>query len=583
MLDLKIARGILVDGSGGEGTVGDVGIAGGTIVAVGKVDEPARRVVDAEGALVVPGFLDLHTHYDGQAVWDAALAPSSWHGVTTVLMGNCGVGFAPLRPGDADRLVRLMEGVEEIPGTVLYEGLDWRWESFADYLGRLDAQPHAIDVATQVPHDPVRLYVMGDRAARQEAATAEDVAAMQAVVKGALAAGAFGFSTGRTDTHRTSDGLDTPGAVAARDELVALASVLKDVGYRVLQAVSDFDMFKGPQHFDPEFDVLEAMARAAGRPLTLSTMERLGFPDQWKQIAARVERARGAGLDLRMQIAPRGVGVLNGLRTTLNLFVAKPTYRALMHLPHAELVAELRKPEVRARILGEPFLKMREVDPAAPPQIDQAIGMLDMIVFRMFSLGDPPNYEPTVDQSIGARAKMRGVSALEEIYDTLVAGDGEGLIYFPIFNYNAGNLDVMGQLMENEAAHLGLGDAGAHVGTIADAAWTTFFLGHWARDRARGKLAIGRAVKKITADPAEFLGLRDRGRIAAGLRADLNVLDWDRLALAPPKVVYDLPAGGRRLVQKARGYKLTTVAGVPILEDDTPTGATPGQVLRAQG
>lgn len=581
MLDWKIHNGLIVDGTGAAPRTGAVGVVGDRIVAVGDVPSLAARELDAQGALITPGFLDLHTHYDGQAVWDSALAPSSWHGVTTVMMGNCGVGFAPVRPGDSDRLVRLMEGVEEIPGTVLAEGLDWRWQTFSDYLHRLDAQPHAINVAAQIPHDPVRLYVMGDRAARQEAATDEDIRQMSAIIRDALLSGAFGFSTGRTDTHRTSDGLDTPGARAEASELRMLAETLRGLPYRILSAVSDFDMFAGDQHFDAEFDVLEAMARAAGRPLTISTMERLGNPEQWKRIAARVAAARTAGLDVRMQIAPRGVGILNGLRTTLNVFVAKPTYRALMHLPHKELVAQLRRPDVRQKIVSEPFLNMREVDPASPPQIDQAIAMLGMIVYRMFELGDPPNYEPTPDQSIGARANARGVEPIEELYDTLLKHDGEGIIYFPIFNYNSGNLDVTAELLRNPAVHLGLGDGGAHVGTIADAAWPTFFLHHWARDRARDRLSIERAVQMITEDPAAFMGLPDRGRIAVGMRADLNVIDWPKLQLERPRIAYDLPAGGRRLLQRAHGYRLTMVNGVAILEHDTPTSSTPGEVLRA--
>ncbi len=581
MLDWKIVGGLLVDGTLSPPRHGDLGIKDGRIAAIGSVDEPAQQTFDASGAVVTPGFIDLHTHYDGQAVWDSALAPSSWHGVTTVMMGNCGVGFAPLRPGDADRLVRLMEGVEEIPGTALYEGLDWQWQTFADYLKRLDRQPHAIHVASQIPHDPVRLYVMGDRAARQEEATDEDLAQMREIVRAALNAGAFGFSTGRTDTHRTSDGHDTPAARASRRELTSLAAVLRDVPYRILSAVSDFDMFAGNEHFDREFDLLEHMAQAAGRPMTISTMERLGNPEQWKRIAQRVTSARQQGVELRMQIAPRGVGVLNGLRTTLNVFVAKPTYRALMHLPHADMVRELKKPEVRRQIIDEPFLKMREVDPAAPPQLDQAIGMLDMIVYRMFPLLDPPNYEPPADQSIGARALARGVTPLEEIFDTLLADDGEGVIYFPIFNYNSGNLDVTAELLRNPAVHLGLGDGGAHVGTIADAAWPTFFLHHWARDRKEGRLPLERAIHMITADPAAFMGLADRGKLEVGYHADLNVLDWQNLQLRRPHIVYDLPAGGRRLLQEARGYLLTMVDGQPILERDRSTGATPGKVLRA--
>ncbi len=581
MLDLKVTGAKIVDGTGAPAFSGDVGVKDGRFAAVGKVSEPARRTIDAAGALVTPGFIDIHTHYDGQAVWDGALAPSSWHGVTSIMMGNCGVGFAPLRPGDADRLVKLMEGVEEIPGTVLYEGLDWRWETFAQYLDRVAATPHAINIAAQIPHDPVRLYVMGERAATQQPATDDDVAAMKTIVRDALKAGAFGFSTGRSDTHRTSDGKDTPACIAELRELSGIASALKDMPYRILSAVSDFDMFKGLDRFDPEFDVLEAMARAAGRPMTVTTLERLGNPDQWKHVQRRVEQARAAGLDMRMQIAPRGVGILNSLRTTINIFVAKPSYRAIMKLPHAALVAELRKPEVKARILAEPFLNMREVDPSAPPQIDQAIGMLEMIAFRMFELGDPPNYEPAESTSIGARAKARGVTILEEMYDTFLKDNGEGVIYFPIFNYNAGNLDSTGEMMRHEAAHLGLGDGGAHVGTIADAAWTTFFLHHWARDRDRRRVPMEKAIKMITADHAAFMGLADRGRIAVGAVADLNVVDWANLNLRTPRMAYDLPAGGKRLVQEARGYIATLVAGEPILERDKPTGATPGRVLRA--
>lgn len=581
MLDLKITGGTIVDGSGGGAFTGDVGVRDGRIAAVGKVHDPARRTIDAAGALITPGFVDIHTHYDGQAVWDGALAPSSVHGVTSIMMGNCGVGFAPLRPGDADRLVKLMEGVEEIPGTVLYEGLDWRWETFGDYLDRLGATPHAINVAAQIPHDPVRLYVMGDRAAAQQPASDDDVAAMKTIVREALKAGAFGFSTGRSDTHRTSDGRDTPACIAEMRELSGIASVLKGMPYRILSAVSDFDMFKGLDRFDPEFDVLESMARAAGRPMTITTLERLGNPDQWKHVQRRVEKARADGLDMRMQIAPRGVGILNSLRTTINIFVAKPSYRAIMQLPHDRLVAELRKPDVKARILSEPFLNMREVDPSAPPQIDQAIGMLEMIAFRMFELGDPPNYEPAESTSIGARAKARGVSVLEEMYDVFLKDGGEGVIYFPIFNYNSGNLDSTGAMMRHEAAHLGLGDGGAHVGTIADGAWTTFFLQHWARDREHQRLPLEKAVKMITSDHASFMGLSDRGRIAVGAVADLNVIDWAGLGLRAPRMAYDLPAGGKRLMQEARGYIATIVAGEAILERDRPTGALPGRVLRA--
>jgi N-acyl-D-aspartate/D-glutamate deacylase len=580
MFDLKITGGTVVDGSGNAPTTADVAVKDGKIVEIGQVSGAAKRTVDATGAIVTPGFIDVHTHYDGQAVWDQALAPSSWNGVTSIMMGNCGVGFAPLRPGQADRLVKLMEGVEEIPGTVLYEGLDWKWETFGDYLNRLDQQPHTINVAAQIPHDPVRLYVMGDRAATQQPATEDDVEQMKTIVREALKAGAFGFSTGRSDTHRTSDGRDTPAAVAEERELTGIASVLKDLPYRILSAVNDFDTFKGPAAFEAEFDLMEKMARAAGRPMTLTTLERLGDPDQWLRVAGRVEKARAAGLDMRMQVAPRGVGILNGLRTTLNLFIAKPTYRAIRHLPHDQLVAELRKPEVREKILTEPFIKVSEIDKSAPPQIDQAVAGLEFVSARFYELGDPPNYEPKPEDSIYARAKARGVSVLEEIYDVMLKDNGEGLIYFPIFNYMQGSLETTAKMIRHPAAHMGLGDGGAHVGTISDAAWTTFFLQHWTT-RAEGAITVERAIQLLTSVSADFMGLKDRGRIAVGQAADINVIDRANLRLHRPYIAYDLPAGGRRLLQKATGYVMTTVAGTPILENDTPTNTAPGRLLRA--
>ena len=580
MLDLKITGGTIVDGNGTAPHSGDVGIKDGKIVALGKITDTAHRTLDANGAIVTPGFIDVHTHYDGQAMWDQEMEPSSNHGVTSVMMGNCGVGFAPLRPGQADRLVKLMEGVEEIPGTVLYEGLDWKWDSFADYLDRLASMPRTLNVAAQVPHDPVRLYIMGDRAAAQQAATPDDVEQMKTIVRDALRAGAFGFSTGRSDTHRTSDGKDTPSCIADAHELTSIASVLKDLPYRILSAVNDFDTFKGPSAFDAEFDLMEKMARAASRPMTLTTLERLGDPDQWLRVASRVEKARAAGLDMRMQVAPRGVGVLNGLRTTMNMFIAKPTYRAIKHLPHDQLIAELRKPEVRQKILTEPFIKVSEIDKTAPPQIDQAIAALDFVSARMYEIGDPPNYEPRPEDCIYARSKARGVSVLEEILDVMLKFDGEGLIYFPIFNYMGGNLDTTAKMIAHPAAHMGLGDGGAHVGTISDAAWTTFFLQHWTT-RPTGSISLQRAIQLLTSVSADFMGLKDRGRIALGQAADINVIDQTKLRLHRPYITYDLPAGGKRLLQKAEGYIATLVAGQSTLENDKLTGATPGTLLRA--
>jgi N-acyl-D-aspartate/D-glutamate deacylase len=584
MYDLKITGGRIVDGNGGDAYFADIAIKDGKIAEIGKVSAPAIRAIDASGAVVTPGVIDVHTHYDGQAIWDSALAPSSWHGVTSVLMGNCGVGFAPLQPGDQDRLVSLMEGVEEIPGTALHEGLDWKWQSFGDYLDRLEAIPHAINVATQIPHDPVRLYVMGDRAENRETATEEDVGQMKALVHEALKAGAFGFSTGRTDTHRTSDGHDTPASVAERRELEGLASAFQGLPYRILSAVSDFDMHDGPERFDPEFDILETMARIAKRPMTLSTMQRFLYPEQWERIAGRVERANASGLDMRMQVAPRGVGVLQGLRTTLNVLVGKPSYRKIMDLPFEQKLAALRDPDLRQKILSEERIRVSDVDPAAPPQIDQVLDNLDFLSARMFPLGDPPNYEPAAEDSIHARAEARGVGVLEELYDQMLKDEGEAIIYFPIFNYNDGNLDTVYKMMTHPASHLGLGDGGAHVGTIVDSAWSSFFLAHWTRDRKQGdgqQIALERAIQMTSADQADFLGIRDRGRLQTGLAADINIIDMERLQVRRPNMIYDLPAGGRRLVQEAQGYVATLVAGVPVLENDTLTGANPGRLLRA--
>ena len=579
MLDLKVSGGMIVDGLGGAPYAGDVGIAGGRIVAVGAVPEAARRTIDARGAAVTPGFVDLHCHYDGQVSWDADLLPSSAHGVTTCVVGNCGVGFAPVREADREALIALMEGVEDIPGSALAEGLRWRWESFPEYMAAIDT-PHAIDFAVQVPHDALRVYVMGARGLAGEAATEADVAQMRALTRAALEAGAAGFSTGRTDNHRARSGAPTPASEAAAAELRGIAEGLRGLGHGVLQAVSDFDMSEGPERFDGEFDVLEAMAAAAGRPLSISLSQRDAESGQWRRILERVEAANQRGLTVRVQVAARGIGVMLGLQATFHPFMGFPSYKAIAHLPLAERVAALRDPGVRARILSERSDKVAGDGSSVPPLADRLLATLDVVSMRLFRLGERPNYEPTLADSIFAEAQRRGVTPLAAIYDALLEDEGQQLLYFPIFNYSGMNLDAVRAMMVHPAALPGLSDGGAHVGTICDASFPTFLLTHWVRDRAEGRLPLARAVQMLTRDTALYMGMTDRGAITPGLRADLNVIDLERLTLARPRMVRDLPAGGQRLLQDAIGYRATVVGGEVIAVEGALTGARPGRLVR---
>jgi len=579
-LDLAIRGGTIIDGTGAPARAGDVGISGGRIVAVGEVG-PAARDLDARGALVTPGFIDLHCHYDGQASWDDAMLPSSVHGVTTAVLGNCGVGFAPVRPGDHERLIRLMEGVEDIPGSALTEGLRWRWESFGEYMDALAETPRTIEIALQVPHDALRLYVMGDRAERVEEATDADVAQMATLLRGALEAGAAGFSTGRSDNHRTADGKPTPASEATRRELEALGGAFVGLGHGVLQAVSDFDMDRGPTRFDEEFDLLEAMARAAGgHTLSISTMQRDVEPGQWRRILARIERATGDGVPMRAQVAPRAIGVILGLEASFHPFMGFPSYKAIAHLPLGERVARLRDPALRARLLGEQSEKLAGDGSPIPPLADRLLEAIDLVAMRLFRLGDPPGYEPARADCLFAEAMARGVPTLAAVYDALLERDGEQLLYFPLYNYTEGNLDIAREMMAHPLALTALSDGGAHVGTVCDASMTTFVLTHWARDRAGGRLSVEAAVHAMTGRNAAYLGLADRGLLRPGARADVNVIDHARLQLERPHLVRDLPAGGKRFVQGARGYRYTLVAGEPIVVDDALTSARPGRVVR---
>ena len=580
MYDTKIVGGTLVDGTGRAAFAGDVAVQDGRIVAIGDCPGLARRTIDARGAHVLPGFVDLHTHYDGQVSWDADLSPSSLLGVTTCVMGSCGIGFAPVRPGHEAALVELVEGVEDIPGSALAEGIPWGWESFAEYMDAIAAIPHAIDFLVQVPHDPLRMYVMGERAIAGEVATDDDIAAMRVLLRAALAAGAAGFSTGRSDNHRTARGAPTPASEVGTPELVGLAQAFRGLGHGVLQAVSDFDMMSGPDRFDAEFDLLEEMAAASGgRPLSISTMQRDHAPEQWRQIFSRAERAADRGIDIRCQVAARGIGVLLGLEATFHPFMGFPSYKAIAHLPLVERVARMRDPELRARMLAETSEKVAGDGTPIPPLADFFLANLAKIAMRIYPMSACPDYEPAFDRCLAAEAMRAGKPVLAHIYDSLLEDEGKALLYFPVYNYTGMNLDVVREMLVHPRALVGLGDGGAHVGTVCDASMPTFLLTHWARDRSRG-IPLERVVQMQARDTARFMGLRDRGTIEVGMRADLNVVDLSRLALARPAMQRDLPAGGRRLVQRADGYLATLVAGVPIAQAGILTGARPGQLVR---
>ncbi len=581
MLDLLLKNGTLVDGTGAPSRRANVGIANGKIVAIGEVDEPAARTIDCEGHLITPGFVDVHSHYDGQASWDGEMLPSSAHGVTTAVMGNCGVGFAPCRPSDRERLIALFEGVEDIPGSALTEGITWKWETFGEYLDYVDSRPRTMDVAAYLTHDALRVYVMGERATAEKQPTPEDLAAMATLVKEAMRDGAIGFSTGRTDNHRAIDGSHTPASEASEEELTVLARAMASTGRGVLQAVSDFDMERGADRFDGEWDVIERFGAAAeGRTLWVSWMQRDLIPTQWMDIRRRAEEANAKGVQVRLQAAPRGIGVLLGLEATFHPFVGFPSYKAIAHLPLAERVRHMRDPEFRTRILGEKSDKIAGDGSPVPPLADRLIAMIDMVSMRMFPLGETPSYEPGPTESLGARALSRGIKPLEAIYDALLEQEGKALLYFPVFNYTGMNLDVVEQMLHHPLAIPGLADGGAHCGTICDASMPTYFLMHWARDRAKGRFTVEEAIRKLSGLPAEMMGFTDRGTIELGKKADLNVIDFERLSLAPPHLVADLPAGGRRFLQEARGYRATVVSGVVVAEHDQLTGARPGRVVR---
>jgi len=582
MYDIKITGGQVHDGAGGAPRQADIAVRDGRIAAIGTDLGGATRTIDATGKLVTPGFIDIHTHYDGQASWDGQLRPSIDHGVTTAIMGNCGVGFAPVREADHDKLIKLMEGVEDIPGTALHEGLTWDWESFPDYLDALAKIPRTIDIAAMVPHDPLRVYVMGDRAVHSEPANDADIAEMRRLTREALEAGAVGFATGRSDVHKTADGDWTPSSESTREELTGIAKAFNGLGFGVVQAVSDFNLERGEQDFDDEWSIIADYAKASGRPFSFSLMQRDFAPDQWLKLIERTEKLKDEGVDARMQVAPRAIGVFLGFNCTFHPFMGYPSYKTIADLPLAERVARMKEPAFKAQILSETTDKLSGPGSSVPPLADMLMEHIEFVAEKFFQLGNPPDYEQSGENSLAARARAKGVSLMEMVYDTLLERDGHELIYLPLYNYTELNYDNVLKMMEHPQALYGLSDGGAHVGTVCDASMPTYLLTHWTRDRQRGrKLDLPRVVRMLTGAQADYMGMSDRGYLREGLKADINIIDLDRLQMEPPHMERDLPAGGQRLLQGATGYVATIVAGEVVMEEGELTGAMPGTVYRA--
>ena len=560
--DTVIRGGTVVDGSGAEPFEADVAIDSGRISLVGQVAGSGREEIDAKGKLVTPGFVDLHTHYDAQVTWSSRINPSSWNGVTTAVIGNCGVGFAPCQPHQRDMLVKLMEGVEDIPEVVLTEGLPWNWQSFEDYLDALDARPFDLDVVTQVPHAALRVFVMGQRGADREPATPEDRARMAALAAAGVRAGALGFSTSRTLNHKTKAGIPIPTLKADEAELTEIALALKKEGAGWLQVISDFD------EPDEEMALLRRLVERSGRPMSITILQRDNKPEEWRHLMRQIADASRAGHQMMGQVLPRPTGIMLGFEISQNPFVGRPGWREIEALPFAEKMKRLVQPEFRARLIGE--------------AIDDASLMRRVTKWdRIFPLGDPPNYEPAAETSVAARAAREGRNPAEVAYDMLLEKGGKAILYRPLSNYTYGTLDTVHDMMSHEASLIGLGDGGAHVGILSDASAMTYLLTHWTRDRTRGpKLPLSWAVKRLTRDNAQAIGLNDRGLVARGAKADLNVIDFDGLRLHAPEVIYDLPSNGRRLVQRIDGYVATMVSGEVVYKDGKETGKLSGRLVR---
>ena len=565
--DLIIRNGTIVDGLGGEPFVGDVAVSNGVIAAVGAVDGDAAREIDATGLLVTPGFVDLHTHYDGQAIWSDRMTPSSAHGVTTAVMGNCGVGFAPCRAEDHDVLVDVMAGVEDIPGVVMVDGLPWDWETFPEYLDAVESRMRDIDVAAYLPHSPLRVYVMGRRGADREPATTEDLDRMRALAKEAIEIGAIGFASSRFSFHKTGSGDLIPTYGAAQDEISAITQGVADGGGGLIQFVPDIP---AGGYESVLLQVFEAAADAE-LPVTFSLATGNSGDPIWPDAITLIEKYNAAGGDITAQMFPRPIGLVIGLELTGNPFVFYPSYREIADLPLAERVAEMHKPEVRARILAD-----------KPAGDGHPLLYLAQAWNWIFPLTDNPDYEPAASTSIAARAKARGVTPMEEAYDRLLDDDGHAMLLVAMGNYQNNSLDTVGELLRRDDVVLGLGDGGAHYGMICDASYPTFLLAHWARDRASGRMRVADVIRELTSVPARVAGFADRGRIAVGYKADLNVINHAAVRLHKPVITHDLPAGGRRLDQAADGYIATIVSGEIIAENGVPTDARPGKLVRGR-
>lgn len=560
--DLVVRGGDIVDGAGAAPYRGDVAVRGGRIAAIGQVDGRGAEEIDARGAIVTPGFVDIHTHYDGHATWTQRLQPSSQHGVTTVVTGNCGVGFAPCKPEDRMRLVHLMEGVEDIPEVVMSAGLPWNWVSFADYLDALAERRFDMDVATQIPHAPLRVFVMGDRAMTREPATVEDITRMSNLAREAVQAGAIGFSTSRSINHKAVDGTVTPSYAAAADELAGIARGVAEAGTGVLQFISDFE------DVEAEFEIARRMVRESGRPLSMSLMQLHHAPSRWRAILDRIEDANERGLEIRGQVAGRPIGLVQGFRLARNPFMGTPAFQEIAGMPDYQRIAALRDPDRRARMLAE-----------FPGDMQPEALALLCDFSRMYEMDETVDYEPTADRSIAARAAAVGAGAADFAYDLMLADDGRGLLYMPGLNFADNDTAAMEAMLTSEHTVLGLGDGGAHVGLVCDASLPTYMLRRWSA-AGQGTMPLEKVVRALTSETADTVGLCDRGRIAIGLRADLNVIDLSRLALHKPKLVRDLPNGAGRLGQFATGYVATIVAGEITYREGVPTGALPGRLVR---